>query len=91
MQGVDVSEYQGSIDWATAHANGIGFGICRVSDGTFHLDRTFGPNWNGMRANGVVRGVYQFFRPAEDPIAQADLLVNTVGSFGPGEAPAGRS
>ena len=87
VQGVDVSEFQGNIDWPTAHGAGIGFAIARVSDGTFHIDPTFRQNWDGMRANGVVRGVYQFFRPTEDPVAQADLLVNYVGGFGQGDLP----
>jgi len=87
VQGVDVSEFQGSVNWAAARAAGIGFGICRVSDGAFHRDATFQANWNGMRAHGVIRGVYQFFRAGQDPIAQADLLCNAVGSLGAGDLP----
>jgi GH25 family lysozyme M1 (1,4-beta-N-acetylmuramidase) len=87
VEGVDVSEFQGSVDWAQVHAAGIGFGIARVSDGVGHLDGTFAANWAGMRANGLVRGVYQFFRAAEDPVAQADLVVNTVGTFEAGDLP----
>jgi GH25 family lysozyme M1 (1,4-beta-N-acetylmuramidase)/peptidoglycan hydrolase-like protein with peptidoglycan-binding domain len=85
VQGVDVSEYQGNIDWAAAKAAGIGFGFTRVSDGLGHRDGTFQQNWNGMAANGVVRGPYQFFRPGEDPVAQADLLVSIVGTLGAGD------
>ncbi|HZV03397.1 MAG TPA: peptidoglycan-binding protein [Planctomycetota bacterium] len=87
VQGVDVSEFQGNIDWGAAHAAGIGFAFARVSDGVYHMDPTFQANWNGMRANGVVRGVYQFFRAGQNPVQQADLLVNAVGSFGPGDLP----
>ena len=87
IEGVDVSEFQGAIDWAAVHASGRVFGIARVSDGTQHLDPTFATNWAGMKAQGMVRGSYQFFRASEDPVAQADLLLATVGALGPGNLP----
>jgi lysozyme len=78
IQGVDVSEFQGTIDWPRVKAAGIAFAFVRVSDGVQHRDPTFAENWAGTRANGIVRGVYQFFRASEDPIAQADLLASSV-------------
>jgi lysozyme len=87
VQGVDVSTFQGAIDWNAVHASGIDFAIARVSDGSTVMDDTFAANWAGIKAAGMVRGVYQFFRPAEDPTTQADLLVTTVGAFGPGDLP----
>jgi hypothetical protein len=65
----------------------MAFGIARVSDGVNYPDSYFAGNWSGMKANGVVRGVYQFFRASEDPVAQADYLVQQVGSIGPGDLP----
>ncbi|HZU95922.1 MAG TPA: GH25 family lysozyme, partial [Planctomycetota bacterium] len=85
-KGVDVSKYQGTINWAAAAAHGITFGIARVSDGTRNPDAYFQRNWAGMKANGIVRGVYQFFRPEQSAVAQADLLINAV-SFEPGDMP----
>lgn len=86
-RGVDVSEHQGTIDWGRAAASGLSFAIVRVSDGSHHLDSQFQRNWRGARANGLVRGVYQFFRPRQDAVAQADLLLSQVGSFEPGDLP----
>src|SRR5262245_1766628 len=60
VKGVDVSVYQGNINWAMAKAAGIAFAIARVSDGMF-MDTKFDQNWSGMKANGIVRGAYQFF------------------------------
>jgi len=40
-----------------------------------------------MKAHGIVRGVYQYFRASQDPIAQADLLIEKVGTFQPGDLP----
>jgi lysozyme len=89
-RGIDVSVYQGTIDWAKVAGSGISFAIARVTNGTTILDKTFAQNWAGMQANGVVRGCYQFFRPSEDPIAQADYMIATVnanGGFATGDLP----
>jgi lysozyme len=87
VQGIDVSEFQGSINWSSVHASGRGFAIARVSDGTGHSDPTFATNWAGIKAAGMVRGVYQFFRASEDPTAQANLLVSAVGTLGADDLP----
>lgn len=87
VEGIDVSEFQGAIDWASVRASGRVFGVARVADGTQHLDPTFAANYAGMKAQGMVRGSYQFFRASEDPIAQADLLLSKIGALGPGDLP----
>jgi lysozyme len=90
VNGMDVSYYETSIDWAAAHAAGIEFAFIRVSDGLQFPDPKFGEYWSGARAAGVMRGAYQFFRPAEDPIAQADLLLDQIeqmGALEPGDLP----
>ncbi|HZU99046.1 MAG TPA: GH25 family lysozyme, partial [Planctomycetota bacterium] len=69
-KGIDVSYYQGTIDWAQVAGAGINFAIARVSDGSF-LDPQFPANWAGMKANGIVRGAYHFFRASEDGVQQA--------------------
>ena len=87
VEGIDVSEFQGAIDWAAVRGSGRVFGIARVSDGTQHLDPTFASNYAAMKAQGMVRGSYQFFRASQDPIAQADLLLSHVGTLGAGDLP----
>ena len=88
VEGIDVSYYQGTINWSAVAGDGIKFAIVRVSDGTTFRDPQFSNNWNGARAAGLYRGVYQFFRPQQDPIAQADIVVAAVGRLGPGDLPA---
>ncbi len=85
VSGIDVSEFQGSVDWPTVAKSGMGFAIARVSDGTDTLDPQFAANWSGIKAAGMVRGVYQFFRASQDPTAQANLLVTQVGTLDPGD------
>ena len=85
VKGVDVSVYQATVDWAKVKAAGNVFAIARVSDGLTHPDTRFAANWSGMKSAGLVRGVYQFFRPGEDPIQQADLMLSKIGALEDGD------
>jgi lysozyme len=87
VRGVDVSYYQGQIDWGAVHAAGVGFAIARVSDGLSHLDPEFADNWRGIRETGLLRGAYQYFEPSDDVRAQADLVVEKVGRLESGDLP----
>jgi lysozyme len=82
VKGVDVSYYEGTIDWHAVKAAGRVFAFARVSDGLTHVDPKFAANWAGMHDAGLVRGAYQYFRPGEDPIAQANLLLSKLGTRG---------
>jgi lysozyme len=87
VNGIDVSYYDDAVDWPTAKAAGIDFAFVRVTDGTQYQDPKFADYWAGARAAGVIRGAYQYFRPSEDPIAQADLLLQLMGPLQPGDLP----
>jgi lysozyme len=87
LQGIDVSKYQGNVNWPAVAAAGNAFAFARVSYGISSKDAFFDANWTGMKNAGVLRGAYQFFRASQDPRAQADLLVSMVQSLGPGDLP----
>lgn len=88
IEGIDVSHWQGTIAWDAVAADGIDFAFIRVSHGTSTLDREFARNWPEAERVGVIRGVYQFFSAANDPTAQADLLVDSIGgALAPGDLP----
>jgi lysozyme len=90
IKGVDVSYYQGTIDWVKVKGAGIDFAISRVSDGVGFIDPKFAANWPASKKAGLVRGTYQFFEPAQDPIKQADLMfaeVQKAGGFQAGDLP----
>jgi lysozyme len=87
IRGIDVSSYDTGIDWPTAHAAGLEFAFVRVSDGTQYPDPAFADHWAGAQAAGLVRGAYQYFRPNEDPIAQADLLLQRIMPREPDQLP----
>ena len=86
VQGRDVSVYQGDFDWNAEKAAGIVFGYARIGDG-LGGDSQFAPNWSKMKAAGVLRGAYQFFEPGEDEVAQANLMIQAVGTLGDGDLP----
>lgn len=87
VKGIDVSHYDGTIDWATAKASGIDFAIAKATESTTYVDPTFATNWAGMKAHGVVRAAYHFFRANADPIAQANHVMQTVGTLEPSDLP----
>jgi lysozyme len=79
LKGVDVSKYQGTVNWTAVKSSGRAFAFARISDGTTTPDTTFATNWSGIKAAGLVRGAYQYFRPGQDPVAQADLVIAKLG------------
>jgi MYXO-CTERM domain-containing protein len=85
--GIDVSYYQGDIDWQAVAASGVKFAIVRVSHSLQFFDPQFEANIEGARAAGIHTGVYQYFEPDEDPVAQADLLLDALGPLLPGDLP----
>jgi lysozyme len=87
LDGIDVSKYQGQIDWPRVKAAGIVFAFARVSDGVAVLDERFADNYVAMKQQGIRRGAYQYFRASADPLEQADLLVTTVRRFGRPDLP----
>ncbi|MBC8068043.1 MAG: hypothetical protein IAG13_06900 [Deltaproteobacteria bacterium] len=85
--GIDVSYYQGDIDWNAVAADGVKYAIIRVSHSLEFFDPQFEANLAGARAAGIHAGAYQFFEPDEDPVAQADLLLDALGPLQPGDLP----
>jgi GH25 family lysozyme M1 (1,4-beta-N-acetylmuramidase) len=87
VKGIDVSYYQGVVDWNRVKAAGIDFAFIRVSDGEVFKDPKFTNNWSGARSAGVIRGAYQFFRPNQNIAAQARIMIDAIGEHQPGDLP----
>jgi len=90
VAGIDVSYYQGTIDWeavADVNRGDKSFAFIRVADGMTH-DPLFATNWNAAAAAGLYRGAYHFFRAGDDPEQQAQLLLDAIGwQIGPQDLP----
>lgn len=60
IYGIDVSEHNGTLDWAKIKASGIQFAIIRTGYGVSHEDTQFQKNVKGALAQGIPVGVYHF-------------------------------
>lgn len=72
VHGIDVSKYQGQIDWEQVRAAGVSFVFIKATEGGDRLDDRFRENWEGARRAGIPRGAYHFTywcRPMADQIA----------------------
>ena len=70
LEGIDVSVFQGVIDWPAVAAGGITFAVCRATVG-LGVDPSFLTNVRGARAAGLLVGAYHAFETSKDPVAQA--------------------
>ncbi len=61
VRGVDVSHYQGEIDWETLSAQNIRFAFIKATEGSGTVDECFAENWKNARASGLSVGAYHFF------------------------------
>ena len=82
VEGIDVSNGQGTIDWAKVKAAGRDFAFIKATQGDYNKQTTFAANWTNASANGVLRSAYHFFDPTIDGVAQAQWFIAEVGSAG---------
>ena len=78
IEGIDVSRYQLDVNWDTIAHQGIHFAFVKATEGATHRDTLFQRNWTAIRAAGLRRGAYHFFRPATDPLLQALHFIDQV-------------
>ena len=72
IHGIDISKWQGEIDWREVKRAGTAFAYMKATEGGDHLDERFHLNWEGARQAGVPRGAYHFMfwcRSAEEQAA----------------------
>lgn len=87
VDGIDVSKWQGAIAWDQVATSDVRFAFIRVNHGLEDIDERFDANWAGAKANGILRGAYQYFLNDEDALVQADLLLERMGPLGPDDLP----
>ncbi|MDR3546492.1 MAG: GH25 family lysozyme [Candidatus Limnocylindrales bacterium] len=81
LEGIDVSHYQGVIDWPSVAAAGKHFAIVQATDGETCLDPMYATNHANARAAGTRVTAYHFAEPSSTPgeaIVQADWFVNSA-------------
>lgn len=60
IKGIDVSRWNGKIDWKTVANYGMGFAILRITEKGNIIDSTFEPNYKGCIENKIPVGVYKY-------------------------------
>ena len=84
MQGIDVSENNGFIDWQMAASSGVEFAIIRLGWGKRHLDSRFYENINGAINAGMKVGAYYYSYAVtqEEAEDEADFVIETLDDCG---------
>lgn len=83
IHGIDVSYYQGKIDWQKVKAMNeddvqIRFAFIKATEGVMLVDRYFQRNWREAPKAGIICGAYHFFRPRKSGRWQAKFFLQTV-------------
>ncbi|MFA6153615.1 GH25 family lysozyme [Mesorhizobium sp.] len=78
VHGVDVSRWQGNVNWGKLRAQGANFAYIKATDGGDHLDPMFMKNWRDADAAGLKRGAYHFFYWCRTAGEQADWFIRNV-------------
>ncbi|PYE86712.1 glycoside hydrolase family 25 protein [Phyllobacterium leguminum] len=78
VHGVDVSRWQGDIDWEKLRSQGANFAYIKATDGGDHLDPMFKTNWRKAHEAGLKRGAYHFFYWCRTAGEQADWFIRNV-------------
>lgn len=83
VHGIDISHYQGDIDWPqlALYRGGqfpLHFIFMKATEGGDHGDEAFARNFAAARRHGFIRGAYHYFIPRTDARRQADFFIRTV-------------
>ena len=91
MHGIDVSHYQGDINWKMLEQTRQGkfpvqFIFMKATEGGDFSDDKFVANFDSAKAHGFIRGAYHFYNPKTDADKQADFFIRSV-KLEPGDLP----
>lgn len=78
VRGVDVSVYQGDIDWQTLAKQDIDFAFIKATEGSSFVDPNFSYNYENAIKTGLRVGAYHFFSFDSGGDTQAQNFIDTV-------------
>ncbi|MCA8879404.1 MAG: glycoside hydrolase family 25 protein [Rhodobacteraceae bacterium] len=78
VHGIDVSRWQGEIDWAAARDSGVSFAYIKATEGGDVEDPMFMTNWIAAAVAGVPRGAYHYYYFCRSPEQQARWFFDHV-------------
>jgi lysozyme len=70
IHGIDVSKFQGDIDWNAVANSGVKFAWIKATEGGDNADARFQANWTGAKAAGVPHGAYHFVYWCRPPLEE---------------------
>lgn len=77
VRGVDVSSYQGDIDWQTLSGE-LDFAFIKATEGSKYCDEYFAYNYSEARKTHLRVGAYHFFSFDSDGDTQAENFIKNV-------------
>jgi len=82
VNGIDVSHWQGTINWVQVYNEGFRFAFAKATQGTGILDGNFMTNMNNGRNAGMFMGAYHYATPDSSTAAdQANYFVDQAGEY----------
>lgn len=82
VPGVDVSGWDGTVDWAAAANQGAAFAYVKATEGVAYVSPTFPQQYDGSAGAGLLHGAYHFALPdRSDGTTQADYFVDHGGGW----------
>ena len=78
VRGIDVSHYQGDIDWNVLSDQNVDFVFIKATEGSSHVDKRFAFNWDNANKTKLVVGAYHFFSFESSGKTQAENFIRTV-------------
>jgi len=78
LRGIDVSHYQGTIDWPAVADDDVAFAYVKATEGMGGRDARFAHNWRGAREAGLRVGAYHYFIFCRSALAQAHNFLAVV-------------
>ncbi len=79
VKGIDVSHYQGDIDWDLIKDQGIKFAYIKATEGSIYTDEYYYQNHSEAVENGISVGAYHFFSFDSKGETQAGHFIETIG------------
>ena len=74
IHGIDVSKFQGDIDWNAVANSGVKFAWIKATEGGDRFDQHFQANWTGAKAAGVPHGAYHFVYWCRPPLEEMSFF-----------------
>ena len=81
VKGIDVSEYQGEVDWDKIKEQNIDFAFIKATEGSKGKDDSFDKNYEKLKNMDMLLGLYHFFSFESLGEEQADNYIKVVGNI----------